>query len=185
MDSNLTHNDSNLLRKMTTYLPKKLIIRSKKNEIFPEIANDLLNQDCETSVLINFKNFSKDKKWLQYSLELKNPLKTLDFKSDNFLLCLSPMNELNKLHKDLKTFLTSPEINFYRFEPVEPCFELTVEKDTIGESKGIKLHLWVDSGNAEFAYYTWDAFGIRLYTTQEEINNFVEGLEELLNGLNE
>lgn len=175
MKNNLTHNDPTLIQ--------KLIIRSQKNQTFPEINNELLNQDCESSISISLFGKKENKNWINYSLELKNPNSTYSFSSDNFLLCLSPVNELKRLLKDLQSFLTSSDKHFYRFEPVEPCFEFTLEKDLVGEVQGIKLHFWVDSGNAEFAYYTWDAFGMRLYTNQDEIKSFMQGLESVLQKL--
>jgi hypothetical protein len=136
-------------------MPQSLTIRGQKNlessDGWPDLCSFLsfIFEDAPT----------QKENWLKYRIKFSSPTRTLEFASDNFLLCFKPTNELEQLKKELKTFLSSKQ-KTYRFEPVEPNFELVFEKDDEG---GIKLYCWVDNGNAECSHYTWDAIGLRLY----------------------
>lgn len=140
------------------------------------LSGDLL--DIRTSLEFSFYPSSSDvnnKKELNYSIKWRSGERILEFTSSNYVLFLHPKNELLRLAEGIKNFLDSEQKKTYRFEPAEPCFELTLEK--YSESSLIKIYLWLDNGNfAESAYYTWDALGFRLCCERQELELFAEGI---------
>lgn len=142
------------------------------------LGGDLL--DIRTSLEFSFYPPSSDvnnKKELNYSIKWRSGERILEFTSSNYVLFLHPKNELLRLSEGIKNFLDSKEKKTYRFEPAEPCFELTLEK--YSESSLIKIYLWLDNGNfAENAYYTWDALGFRLCCEHQELVLFAEGVKQ-------
>ena len=152
----------------------KLIIRGQKIQTALPGAHPLPNRESSLSLLIH--PFERGCQWVQYSIIWQTPSRELKFESESFLLCLSPVNELLELKKQLKAFLTEDKAKIFQYEPTEPCFELMLEKD---EQQGIKFFFWLDNGNADYEYYTWDALGIRLYTDPQEIEAFIQQIDQI------
>ncbi len=119
--------------------------------------------------------------WVPYELLLKSGEKELLFKKDtndngagDYVFSLHPINEFLNLSNALKNFINDNAISTYSFEPLEPSFEIIVEKSHDGYS----FTCWVDSGNVISDHYTWDGFGLRIFVTKENILNFAEQLEK-------
>ena len=126
--------------------------------------------------------------WIPYELFLVSGEKEMIYKKNpddngagDYVLALAPSNEILSISEALKNFLKNPESNSYSFEPLEPSFEIIFERS----HKGFSFTCWVDSGNVITDHYTWDGFGIRFFTTEENLSNFISQLEkenkELLN----
>ncbi len=132
-----------------------------------------------------------DDQWLPYSLELKIREQNLEFHSQNkqaqtytgglgeigkFAFGLNPINELEQLIQGLQK-LVQGQISSFRFEPLDPSFELELQPSRIeGE---YKLYFWVDAGNTSQLEYSWDAIGLRLLTNKEEIQAFIEKIRAI------
>lgn len=99
-----------------------------------------------------------------------NRLATVD--GADYVLCRRPTDEVAKL-ADLLDQLVSKKHNRILFEPSEPSFEIVLERTARG---GIKVEAWLDAGNATTAIYTWDAAGIRFYTTEVHVVSFTREL---------
>ncbi len=108
---------------------------------------------------------------LQYSISFTAPNAQLHFSSKEFVLYLSPVNELENLAKEIDEFLKS-SLKVFRFEPNEPNFELVIERANF---KTFKLYFWVDGGNA-IHHSTWDGIGLRLFLSKEELNSFTDSI---------
>lgn len=141
-------------------------IRGQKNQ---ENSDDW--PDLKSSLIFNFESKNAQ---INYSIVFKSINQQFEFKSENFILFLQPVNELENLRQKLKTFLNSQHKQFC-FEPAEPNFELSLEKD---DFNGFKLYCWIDNGNANFEHYTWDALGFRLYLGKSDLENFIEKIPE-------
>lgn len=155
-------------------MPTNLIINGQKISGDLPKAHPLPNR--ESSLILQINEKTSNAQWINYSVIFKTPRREIKFESENLLLCLSPANELVALKEQLNNFLNNPKQHLYRFEPVEPNFEITLEKEP---EEGLKLTFWMDNGNADCEYYTWDALGLRLYTDINELIGFVEQLEKL------
>ncbi len=127
--------------------------------------------DLKTVLIFNFQ---KQNGQIHYSIRFLSLNKKLEFDSKNFILFLQPINELENLREKLQTFLKSEHKQF-RFEPAEPNFELILEKD---DFDGFKLYCWIDNGNADFAHYTWDSIGLRLYIEKNDLQDFINNIPE-------
>ncbi len=164
-------------------MPFNLSIRSSKNQVldhnWPDLESsfNLIFQDPKTS---QRKNCHESNAWINYSIVFKSPNREISFESKSYLLCLKPVSEINRLKKEIEAFLLSDQKSF-SFEPLEPNLELVLEKSNNGK---FKLFCWIDNGNAELTHYTWDSFGLRLYTDKEEINKFLSQIDELNEFLN-
>lgn len=90
----------------------------------------------------------------------------------DFVLCRRPADEVSKL-TDLLDQFAAKKIERVLFEPSEPSFEISLERTSRG---GIKVEAWLDAGNATTAIYTWDAAGIRFYTTDAHVVSFTREL---------
>jgi len=119
--------------------------------------------------------------WALYELILKSGEKEIIYKKDpqdngagDYVLSLMPVNEVSNLSKAIKQFLENKESNLYSFEPLEPSFELIFERS----HKGYSFTCWVDAGNVISDHYTWDGFGVRFFTTDENILSFADQLEK-------
>jgi hypothetical protein len=88
------------------------------------------------------------------------------------LLCRKPLDEVAKL-RILLLAMSHGEREKVLFEPQEPTFELCVERTP---EKGFKVEFWIDAGNASTGFYSWDAAGVRFYTTAEHLVSFIEEL---------
>ncbi len=126
--------------------------------------------------------------WIPYQLNLKSGCNSLSFKSlpenlkiqsaGDYVLAIEPVNEIEKLIQGINEVLKN-ERNLFSFEPLEPSFELIVEKS----HNGFSINIWVDSGNVISNHYSWDGFGIRFFTTEENLIKFVAQLNAELKEL--
>ena len=119
--------------------------------------------------------------WISYKVLLKSAEKELIFekKSNNngagdYVLALKPINEIESIINGTKSFLQSETSKMFSFEPIEPSFELILER----AHKGYSVICWMDSGNVVSDHYTWDGLGIRFFTSEEKILSFVKELEK-------
>ncbi len=159
-----------------------LSIQSKKNEEI-SVGNW---KNLETSLIFNFPS-EISKNWLKYNLIFRLPsnekeiFREIEFSSENFCLCFKPKNEILKLALDLENFLNSNS-KTYRFEPIEPSFELILEKTQSKDD--LKLYFWLDNGNLlTDAHFTWDALGLRFMCSIEEIRRFSHNIQQFLQAL--
>jgi hypothetical protein len=156
-------------------MTNSLFIRGQKNQGPADGWPDLVSSLCFT-----FTDFKPQENWLQYSINFETPTKQIQFNSKNFVFCKQPTNELIQLRDELEAFLNSNTQTTYRFEPVEPNIELMLEKDL---NDTIKLYCWIDNGNADCSYYTWDAVGLRLFTNKQLMQNFLSELNQLIQSI--
>lgn len=115
-----------------------------------------------------------DQTWQYVTLILTSGQNSLSTEPDaDYVLCRRPADEAEKLCRLLEGLIqkTSERV---LFEPSEPSFELSLERTARG---GIKVEAWLDAGNASTAIYTWDAAGIRFYTTDEHVVSFIQDLK--------
>lgn len=121
-----------------------------------------------------------DQRWQRFSLILVSgnyriPL-GLEGSSENeqdaCMLCRSPEDEVLLLVTQLQE-LADFDRDKVLFEPAEPSFELSVARSGI---TGLRVSIWLDAGNAKTGIYRWDAAGIRFYTLQEHLVDFVKEL---------
>jgi hypothetical protein len=176
--SSLAFERSNLREFKLTLLSEEL----QESSTQPE--NKILNRPEPSKIEFAFKPSNKADE-LNYSILLSSGKRGYSFESDNFVVYLHGINELQGLKKGLHDFLYNKQIEYYRFEPLEPCFELLFHKDKLSTqskptSAGVKAYCWVDSGNAEFDFYTWDAMGLRLYTSTQQLETFYNQLKNAL-----
>lgn len=87
-------------------------------------------------------------------------------------ICRDPQDELAALARSLADFAGGKQAGV-TFEPAEPSFELSFER---AGARGIKVQAWIDSGNQETGFYRWDAAGIRFFTTDEKLAEFIAAL---------
>lgn len=109
--------------------------------------------------------------WQQFTLALVSGERQM---SENAILCRHPRDEIAELADRIDILLGRKKAEL-RFEPAEPSFELKLERTREG---GIKVEVWLDSGNAATGFYRWDAAGIRFYTTDELLANFKQDLQQ-------
>lgn len=136
--------------------------------------------DCPTSLELSASRErimsagGGDQTWQYVTLHLvsgENKLKTPP--DADYVLCRRPEDEAKKL-VDLLTALVEMKNDRVLFEPSEPSFEFSFERTNVG---GIKVEAWLDAGNASTSIYTWDAAGIRFYTTDEHVVSFIQNLK--------
>lgn len=89
-----------------------------------------------------------------------------------YVLCRKPQDEINHLTKQLKDLIEGKK-NRVLFEPAEPSFELALEVS----AGSYRVECFIDAGNVETGIYRWDALGVRFFTDQKRIANFIEELE--------
>jgi hypothetical protein len=89
-----------------------------------------------------------------------------------YVLCRKPQDEINHLTKQLKDLIDGKK-NRVLFEPAEPSFELAIEVS----AGSYRVECFIDAGNVETGIYRWDALGVRFFTDQKRIANFIEELE--------
>lgn len=114
--------------------------------------------------------------WQGYSLEICNGPISLKYggaKDDGYLFCRDPKDEIKMLCENLELFVSQNMRNL-QFEPSEPSFELILERV---EAFGVKVHIFVDDGNASSAIARWDAFGLRFFTTDAKLSSFINELK--------
>ena len=124
--------------------------------------------------------------WINYKLVLKSADKELIFESkennkgaEDYVFALKPINEIENLIDGIKAFLENKNSDIFSFEPIEPSFEIILERS----HKGYSMNLWVDAGNVISDHYTWDGFGMRFFTSQEKLDSFVSELNKEKEGL--
>lgn len=111
--------------------------------------------------------------WQNVELNLvsgKRQVRTLE--NEDTILCRKPEDEVGNLVTALLA-LANGERERLLFEPSEPSFELSFERTRRG---GIKVEAWLDAGNGLTAIYTWDACGVRFFTTDEKLREFASQL---------
>ncbi|MBX9941399.1 MAG: hypothetical protein K2Y32_19205 [Candidatus Obscuribacterales bacterium] len=89
-----------------------------------------------------------------------------------YVLCRKPQDEINHLTRQLKDLIDGKK-NRVLFEPAEPSFELALEVS----AGSYRVECFIDAGNVETGIYRWDALGVRFFTDQKRIANFIEELE--------
>lgn len=124
--------------------------------------------------------------WVPYKILLKSADKELSYKKEegckgagDYVFALKPVNEIENLIAGIESFLNNQTKSMCSFEPLEPSFELILERS----HKGYSASLWIDAGNVVSDHYTWDGFGVRFFTTLDKINLFVSELEREKEGL--
>ncbi|MBI1858718.1 MAG: hypothetical protein HYR97_06380 [Candidatus Melainabacteria bacterium] len=127
----------------------------------------------DTNIKIQERN-----SWVPYKLILKSADKKLEYTKSqtgtgDFVFALSPKDEILELTNSMSELLSVTSKTKYSFEPLEPSFELEIEKS----HKGYSIYIWVDAGNVVSDHYTWDGLGIRFFTTEEKIQCFIEELK--------
>ncbi|MCW5823816.1 MAG: hypothetical protein KIT34_13505 [Cyanobacteria bacterium TGS_CYA1] len=118
-----------------------------------------------------------DQLWQGYALEICNGPISLKYggaKDDGYLFCRQPKDEIKTFCENLEMFVKQG-MRSMQFEPSEPSFELILERV---ETFGVKVHIFVDDGNASSAIARWDAFGLRFFTTDANLEGFINELKK-------
>lgn len=92
---------------------------------------------------------------------------------NGYLLCRRPKDEVGKFVKALIK-LSEEESKKIVFEPLEPSFELSIERQ---DNHTLRVVLFIDEGNVTTGIARWDALGIRYYTTQSNLLTFIDELK--------
>ena len=139
--------------------------------------------------LIFLKDKIQDKvaiSWIPYKIILVSGEKKLTYELDlknkgagDYVLALKPINEIENLIGGINNLLKDKENKMFSFEPNETSFELIIERS----HKGYSVICWVDAGNVISNHYTWDGFGLRFFTAEENIISFVKELNKEKEGL--
>ncbi len=90
------------------------------------------------------------------------------------LFCREPQDEVLKLAEKIEQIVNQTKDRLL-FEPAEPSFELSVVR---ASASGLKVEIWLDSGEAASGIYRWDAAGIRFHTLQEHLELFLKELKQ-------
>ena len=90
------------------------------------------------------------------------------------LFCRSPKDEVLELAGAIEQLVNSSKEKVL-FEPAEPSFELSICR---AGALGVKVEVWLDSGNATSGIYRWDAAGIRFHTLQVHLEEFLKALKQ-------
>ena len=145
---------------------------SEDEEIKSSLELILLKDKIENKIAIS---------WIPYKIILQSGDKKITYELDSknkgagdYVLALKPINEIENLINGIKDFLKDKEGKMFSFEPNETSFELIIEKS----HKGYSVICWVDAGNVISDHYTWDGFGLRFFTTEKNINSFVQELSK-------
>ncbi|MBX9667616.1 MAG: hypothetical protein K2X93_08370 [Candidatus Obscuribacterales bacterium] len=99
-------------------------------------------------------------------------IKNVENVADGYLFCRTPKDEVLQLAQALDNFAEGGATTF-GFEPVEPCFDLKLDRPTADE---IRLTIFVDEGNVLTDVARWDALGLRFFTTKGNLLAFTEEL---------
>ncbi|MBX9695536.1 MAG: hypothetical protein K2Z81_24340 [Cyanobacteria bacterium] len=94
--------------------------------------------------------------------------------SEACVLCRRPKDEIVHLAKILSE-LVEHQRDASQFEPLEPSFELRVERQS---EDGYRVFMWLDKGNVETEIYRWDSLGIRFFTSGDNLQRFTLELLE-------
>src|ERR1700733_10517021 len=90
------------------------------------------------------------------------------------LFCRSPKDEGSELAAKIEQMVNLTKDQVF-FEPAEPSFELSMRR---AGASGVKVEVWLDSGDATHGIYRWDAAGIRFHTLQEHLAAFLKELKQ-------
>lgn len=93
---------------------------------------------------------------------------------ENCSICRTPSDEIENFALQLEGLLRGQRQKVI-FEPNEPSFELSFERS---RRAGIKVEAWIDAGNAKTGFYTWDAAGVRFFTTDENLAEFINQMRQ-------
>lgn len=117
--------------------------------------------------------------WVPYKIVLLSAEKKLVYeKKDNnsgagdYVFALKPVNEIKDMISGIENFLVDLNKQIFSFEPIEPSFEIVIERS----HKGYSFNCWLDAGNVISDHYSWDGFGLRFFTTEEKIRLFLKEL---------
>lgn len=117
----------------------------------------------------------QDECWQRLALTLQSgdhQFKSLE--GDSCSICRTPTDELENFAVQLENLLKGQKQKVV-FEPSEPSFELSFERS---RRSGIKVEAWIDAGNAKTGFYTWDAAGVRFFTTDENLAEFINQMRK-------
>lgn len=89
-------------------------------------------------------------------------------------VCRTPTDEIESFALQLENLLRGQKQKV-GFEPNEPSFEINFERS---RRAGIKVEAWIDAGNAKTGFYTWDAAGVRFFTTEENLAEFINEIRK-------
>lgn len=103
---------------------------------------------------------------------MQNALADIQTVAHAYLLCRHPQDEAHVLADRLQQ-LAAAQRSQVLFEPAEPSFELSVKS----AGAGVKVEFFVDAGNVETGIYRWDALGIRFFTNNQLLTDFVAELK--------
>ena len=119
--------------------------------------------------------------WVPYKILLKSADKELSYTKEegckgagDYVFALKPVNEIENLINGIKSFLENESKKLFSFEPLEPSFEIILERS----HKGYSVTCWIDAGNVVSDHYSWDGFGIRFFTGREKIIRFMDELKK-------
>lgn len=139
------------------------------------------NFELKLKDVVNSLDKSSDNKWVNYEILIntgedkqvfgsKFPASSEDVLG-KFVFAIAPHNRLELFIESIEKFLRNEDQTEFIFEPADPSFELIIKKSHIG---GFQVYLWIDSGNTKQLRYTWDAKGIRFYSSKENIEEFIK-----------
>jgi hypothetical protein len=136
-------------------------------------------KDCPSRLELNagekliIEKPTADECWQQLTLVLSSGDNQISSSpGKNCSICRVPTDELEHLSALLEALLRGQKAKF-SFEPNEPSFEINFERS---RRAGIKVEAWIDAGNAKTGFYTWDAAGVRFFTTEENLAEFINAL---------
>ena len=119
--------------------------------------------------------------WIPYKIILESLEKRLVYEKENnnkgagdYVLSLDPVNEIENLINGIKSFVENETQKLFSFEPIEPAFEVILERSF----KGYSTTVWMDAGNIDSDHYAWDGFGVRFFTNEDKIKLFLLDLEK-------
>lgn len=118
---------------------------------------------------------SQDECWQRLTLQLASGDNKMSVApGENCSICRTPSDELENFAQQLESLLNGQRQKVI-FEPNEPSFELCFERS---RRAGIKVEAWIDAGNAKTGFYTWDAAGVRFFTTDENLADFINQMRQ-------
>jgi len=126
--------------------------------------------------------------WQKYRLEAAHGATILVIPHENLkddacmacTLCRHPTDEPRKL-SDLLSGLLAGRYESFSFEPLEPSFQLDVERqqsNEVGDVDGFRVTLWLNPANVETAIFSWDSIGLRFFTSEKNLKRFTQDLNE-------
>jgi len=115
----------------------------------------------------------QDEYWQRLSLVLSSgDNKITSLEGESCSICRQPADEFETFVLQLEALLRGEKAKV-NFEPSEPSFEINLERS---RRAGIKVEAWIDAGNAKTGFYTWDAAGVRFFTTEDNLAEFINSL---------